>query len=100
MYYENGVIIKPNVVANGDEATIMYNGLLSNSGADSVYLHVGYGSDWDNAQYQKMERTGEGFETTIPIKSSEQLKLAFKDSAGNWDNNSGRNYAFEVQTRM
>lgn len=100
MYYENGVIVNPNVIVKGDKATVLYNGILKDSGADTVYLHVGFGNTWTDTKDIEMRKSKEGFEAEIPIKSDEQLKLAFKDCAGNWDNNSGRNYSFEVQGRL
>lgn len=99
MYPKNGVVIVPNVLAEGDRATILYEGILHNSGADSVYMHVGYGEDWKNTTDVQMRRTSEGFEGEIQVKSNDKLCMAFKDSAGNWDNNGGRNYTFEVQDR-
>ncbi|MCX8129217.1 MAG: carbohydrate-binding protein [Clostridia bacterium] len=100
IYHQNGVVIRPNVIAEGDTATVMYKGILHNKGADSVYMHIGYSEDWKDAKDIKMSRTDEGFEAHLPITSREQLKIAFKDSANHWDNNSGRNYSFEVQNRF
>lgn len=99
MYYQNGVIVTPSVVAEGDTATITYKGLLYNSGADSVYLHAGYGDRWGKAVDVRMQRTNDGFEARLPVNSKDTLNISFKDSAANWDNNSGRNYSFEVQGR-
>jgi len=100
MYHKNGVIVTPNVIADGDNVTVTYKGLLYNSGANHVYMHVGYGDNWDNVSDIKMEKTSNGFVAKIPVKGHEQLNMAFKDCAGNWDNNSGRNYRFEVQANM
>ncbi|MDP4093388.1 MAG: carbohydrate-binding protein [Bacillota bacterium] len=100
MYHENGVILTPNVVAKGDNASIAYKGLLYNSGAHSVYMHVGYGEAWDNTGDIKMRRTNEGFEADIHVTDGKPLNIAFKDCANNWDNNSGWNYHFEVQSRI
>lgn len=99
IYYENGVVITPNVLAEGDRAKVTYKGLLFNSGADSISMHIGYGNDWTKSTDIQMSKSKDGFEATLPIASHDMLKVAFKDSAGNWDNNSGRNYSFEVQTR-
>ncbi len=89
----------PNVVAEGEKTTVKYKGLLYNSGADAVYMRLGYGSDWENQTNVKMSKTHEGFEAEIPLTSPEKLNLAFKDSADNWDNNSGMNYSFDVELR-
>lgn len=98
-YIQNGVIIAPNVVAQGDKTTVKYKGLLYNKGADTVYMHMGYGTTWDKTKDVKMTKTMEGFEAEIPLQSHEKLNVAFKDSADNWDNNSGLNYSFNVELR-
>ncbi len=98
-YVENGVILRPNVVAEGDNATVVYKGILYNDGADTVYMHCGYGDIWEGTNDVPMTKTSEGFKTTIPVTQYKQLNCVFKDSAGNWDNNSGTNYSFQVQAR-
>jgi hypothetical protein len=98
-YPQNGVIIKPNVLAEGDNATVLYKGLLYHSGAQHVIMHAGYGESWNETKDIRMNKTSEGFEASIPVTSHDNLKLAFKDCANNWDNNAGRNYSFEVQNR-
>lgn len=100
MYNKNGVYITPNVVVKGDDASVTYKGILSDSGAHSVYMHVGYGDNWESTTDIKMNKTVEGFEANLPISDDKPLKLAFKDCASNWDNNGGRNYTFEVQSRL
>ncbi len=96
MYHQNGLILTPNVLAKGDVASVTYKGLLKNSGADTVYMHVGYGDKWKELKDVKMKLTTDGFETTLPITSDLPLKIAFHDSANNWDNNSSKNYSFEI----
>jgi hypothetical protein len=98
-YIENGVVIAPNVVAEGDKATLYYKGSLYKSGAQSVYARIGYGSSWEGQNDIRMEKTPEGFKTQIDITQVDKLNVAFKDSANNWDNNLGNNYTFEVQER-
>jgi hypothetical protein len=100
IYHKNGVIVTPNVIANGDNITVTYKGLLYNSGASHVYMHVGTGENWSNINDIEMEKTSDGFEAKMPITSSEKLSMVFKDCADNWDNNSGRNYNFDVQDNM
>ena len=98
-YFENGVVVTPNVLVKGDKASVAYKGILKESGADTVYMHVGYGENWKNNQDIKMKKTKEGFETELPIITDLPLQIAFRDSADNWDNNSSKNYTFEIQSR-
>lgn len=95
-YMPNGISIKPSVPSTGDKLTIMYDGILSKSGASHIYAHVGFGSSWSNIYDYPMTRTVTGFETTIPVTEADTLNICFKDCANNWDNNSGMNYSFDV----
>jgi len=95
-YMNNGVYISPAIPSAGDSAKIVYDGLLSKSGAAHVYARIGYGSKWDNLHDYPMSRSNMGFEATIPVIKSDTLNVCFKDCANNWDNNSGRNYSFDV----
>ena len=95
-YLSSGITISPSVPSTGDKAKIAYDGLLSKNGAADVYARVGFGSNWDSLYDYRMVKTATGFETSIPVKTSDTLNVCFKDCANNWDNNSGRNYSFDV----
>lgn len=89
--FAKGVEVKQ--AAYGNEATVLYNGILAKSGADQVYLHCGFGdpNSWNNISTQKMDRTNKGWEKTIRMMDN-KAAFCFKDSASNWDNNSGHNW--------
>jgi len=95
-YINNGIAISPAIPTAGDNVRIVYDGLLVKSGASDVFAHVGFGSNWDKVSDYRMQRTSMGFEASIPVQNATTLNLAFKDCANNWDNNSGRNYVFDV----
>jgi len=95
-YVDSGVVLIPATPAKGETAKVVYNGLLAQSGADKVYIHVGFGEDWKKSIDYKMIRTQEGFEAAVPIAVDETMNLCFKDKANNWDNNSGENYSYSV----
>ncbi len=84
----------------GDEIKLTYDGLLTKSGAKEVFAVVGFGDNksWDNVSTYPMSSTNQhAYELSIPVKENGQLNVAFKDSANNWDNNSGKNYTFYIQ---
>lgn len=95
-YMQNGVAISPSLPSVGDKVQIVYDGLLSKSGATHVYAHIGYGNRWENLQDVPMVKTSVGFETTVPVMKPDTFNLCFKDCANHWDNNSGKNYTFDV----
>ncbi|MDD3654168.1 MAG: carbohydrate-binding protein [Desulfotomaculaceae bacterium] len=87
--FQKGVEVKSSPY--GNEVTVCYNGLLAKSGADQVYLHYGHGDRWLDTNTQKMEKSFRGWEKTIRMKNDKTI-FCFKDSANNWDNNSGSNW--------
>ncbi|NLW44876.1 MAG: carbohydrate-binding protein [Syntrophomonadaceae bacterium] len=98
--FSGGVSIDPFPPAAGDSVSITYSGLLAKSGADRVFAHIGYGSGkWSNIKDIEMTRQGEQFVTQIKMESEDVFNVCFKDSANNWDNNSGRNWSARIASR-
>ena len=95
-YLPNGVAISPAVPTAGTTVKIIYDGLLAKSGATDVFAHVGFGKKWDNVSDYRMSRTATGFEVSIPVQNADVLNVCFKDCADHWDNNSGKNYSFDI----
>ena len=95
-YAANGLLVRPAMPAKGETVKVVYNGLLASSGAARLYVHFGFGDSWEGTLDYKMVRTASGFAAAVPVSATAELKLCFHDSGGNWDNNSGRNYSFEV----
>ena len=96
--YPQGVVVDPTPITAGEEITVLYYGLLANSGADQLYIRVGYGDarDWHNIQDLKMSRTGWGWVKTLEMTDDSRFNFCFRDSVYNWDNNSGMNWSFEI----
>ncbi|MHB8171942.1 MAG: carbohydrate-binding protein [Thermincolia bacterium] len=96
--FEGGVAVDPTPITLGQEVTVLYEGILADSGADQVFLHCGYGSNenWQMIQDLPMYHTGHGWERSFKVNDESRLNFCFKDSANNWDNNSGHNWSFEV----
>lgn len=95
-YISNGVSISPAVPTAGEKAKLKYDGLLAKSGATHVYARVGFGTTWDNLYDYQMIKTETGFEANIPVAKRDTMNVCFKDCANNWDNNSGKNYTFDI----
>lgn len=93
----HGVQVKP-LSESGRDLAIRYNGLLAASGADQVYLHFGFGDadDWVNIGDLGLERTFDGWESSVSLHDNRQLNFCFRDSANNWDNNNGLNWIYRI----
>ena len=95
-YMNNGIVISPAVPTAGDTVKVVYDGLLSKSGASHIFAHIGFGNRWNNLYDYNMNRTSTGFEASVPVTNADTMNLCFKDCADHWDNNSGKNYTFDV----
>lgn len=82
----------------GDRVKIKYHGLLTNAGADQVWLHTGYGANnWMDERDFPMNKVADGFEQTVDIAREGQFSFCFKDSANNWDNNNMLNWSYQIR---
>lgn len=93
LYTNNGLTINPSNFTSGDKIKLTYNGLLSQSGAEEIFAHIGWGDAWEDVNDIKMSKTKSGFTATIKIDKSAVLNVCFKDAMNNWDNNNGCNYS-------
>jgi hypothetical protein len=95
-YDGNGVLLSKKTIYAGDKVKLTYTGLLANSGAQEVFVHIGFGPEWDNKALIPMSHEGEAFTAEIEIASAKTMGVCFKDGGDNWDNNSGENYNFKI----
>ena len=83
----------------GGSLILTYKGLLAKSGAQDLYAVFSYGDNknWNNVQSLPMDQVDRGrFETVLSVNQNMNLNVVFKDGAGNWDNNSGKNYSYNA----
>ena len=84
-------------VIENTKLKISYVGTLFQEGSEEVYLHYGFGLNWDNVSEVPMEKTELGFQCEIDVLESETLNLCFRNGNEQWDNNEGENYIFPVE---
>jgi hypothetical protein len=84
-------------VALAEKIEVRYKGLLAKSGANRIYLHCGFGTDWRNVRDVAMNRDDDGtWRVMLELKDGSEVNFCFRDDAGNWDNNNGKNWGFVV----
>ena len=76
---------------------ISYAGALFQNGSEEVYLHYGFGLNWENLGEIKMEKTELGFQAEIELASFETFNFCFRNGNDEWDNNDGQNYIFPIE---
>ncbi|MDA8096937.1 MAG: carbohydrate-binding protein [Clostridia bacterium] len=97
--YPGGVVVDPTPITAGQETTFFYNGLLAQSGADQVYLRIGFGpfDNWYDVRDLRMSKTAYGWVKTLEAPTNwDRLSFCFRDSANNWDNNGGANWSWAI----
>ena len=76
---------------------ISYVGKLFQEEAEEVYLHYGFGINWDQLNEVKMEKTELGFQAEIELTSCDTFNFCFRNGNNEWDNNNGQNYIFPIE---
>lgn len=76
---------------------LSYTGDLFQNYSEEVFVHYGFGNNWDNLNEIKMEKSEIGFQAEIELVSGDTLNLCFRNSEGQWDNNDSQNYIFPIE---
>lgn len=84
-------------LVDGSQVKISYTGKLFDKNCEKVFVHYGFGNNWDNLNEIEMTKTDLGFQAEIKINGTENLNLCFRSNNNEWDNNDGQNYSFEVE---
>ena len=86
-------------IVEGNKVKISYVGYLFQNGSEDVYLHYGFGINWDNLNDIKMNKTELGFQCEIDILEGETLNLCFRNEHDVWDNCFGQNFTFDIEKK-
>ena len=76
---------------------ISYTGDLFQNNSEEVFIHYGFGLNWDDLNEIKMEKTELGFQAELNLKSYDIFNFCFRNNNNNWDNNNGANYVFPIE---
>lgn len=86
-------------LVEGNTVKVSYTGELFQNGSEEVYIHYGFGLNWDNLTETKMVKTELGFQAEIDLLAGTTLNLCFRNANNEWDNNSSQNYIFPIEAR-
>ena len=84
------------LVENSD-VKISYTGKFFQDGSEQVFLHYGFGINWDNVNEEEKKKTDLGFQAEINLLEGESFNMCFKNGNDEWDNNEGQNYSFPME---
>lgn len=84
-------------LVENSKVKISYAGKLFQDNCEEVYIHYGFGLNWDNIGEIKMEKTELGFQAEVELIPSETFNFCFRNAENEWDNNDGQNYIFPIE---
>ena len=76
---------------------ISYTGKFFEEKAEKVFLHYGFGLNWENVNEIEMTKTELGFQAELELPESDCLNFCLRDNNNNWDNNNGQDYSFPIE---
>lgn len=79
---------------------ISYTGELFQNNSEKVFIHYGFGLDWENLNEIEMEKTELGFQAEVELVSFDTFNFCFKNGNNQWDNNNGKNYVFPIEKNI
>ena len=78
---------------------VSYTGKFYQGNNEKVYLHYGYGKDWNNVNEIEMAKTDLGYQAELNLSGNDTLNFCFKNQNNEWDNNFGKNYIFDIEKK-
>ena len=84
-------------LVENSKVKISYTGKFFQDASEEVYFHYGFGSNWDNVEDIQMSKTDLGFQAEVELASAETFNFCFFNEKGEWDNNNGNNYSFQIE---
>ena len=97
MELTKNIFFNTDKLVENSKVKISYAGKLFQDNCEEVYIHYGFGLNWDNIGEIKMEKTELGFQAEVDLISSETFNFCFRNSKNEWDNNDGKNYIFVIE---
>ena len=92
-----------NIFFNTDRLTpntnvkISYIGKFFQDESKQVYIHYGFGNDWENIVEAEMTKSELGYQIEIDLIDKPTFNFCCKNENGEWDNNDGDNYIFTLE---
>ena len=97
MELTKNIFFNTDKLVENSNVKISYTGKFFQDGSENVYLHYGFGVNWDNVNEIEMNKTELGFQAEINLLEGESFNMCFRNGANEWDNNEGQNYTFPIE---
>lgn len=97
MELSKNIFFNTDKLIENNNVKISYTGKFFQDGSEQVFLHYGFGINWDNVNEIEMNKTDLGFQAEINLLEGESFNLCFRNGNNDWDNNEGQNYSFPME---
>lgn len=97
MELTKNIFFNTDKLVENSKIKISYTGIFFQNASEEVFFHYGFGANWDGVTDQKMEKTELGFQTEVEIGTGDTFNFCFFNEKGEWDNNEGKNYVFNIE---
>ena len=91
------IFLDTDKLIQGSTVKISYTGKFFEDASEEVFIHYGFGENWDNLSEIQMEKTDLGFQTEITLLNSDTFNFCFRNGNNEWDHNDSQNYVFELE---
>ena len=97
MELTKNIFFNTDKLVENSKVKISYIGNLFQDASSEVFIHYGFGLNWDNVNDIKMEKTDLGFQAEIELGEGDTFNFCFRNENNIWDNNNGQNYIFPLE---
>ena len=97
MELTKNIFFNTDKLMQNSKVKISYTGVFFENNSEEVYIHYGFGINWDNLSEIKMEKTELGFQVELELLDSDSFNFCFRNGNEEWDNNNCENYVFELE---
>ena len=98
MELSKNIFFNTDKLVQNSTVKISYTGKFFEDGSEELFIHYGFGPEWDSLSEIKMEKTELGFQTELYLLESNTFNFCFRNEKDMWDNNDSQNYIFELET--
>ena len=97
MELTKNIFFNTDKLIENSKVKISYTGEFFQNDCEEVFIHYGFGPDWNNINEIQMEKTELGYQAEVELTDDETFNFCFKNNEGSWDNNNGTNYIFPIE---
>lgn len=97
MELTKNIFFNTDKIVENSKVKISYVGKLFQDSSEEVFIHYGFGLNWNNVNEIQMEKTELGFQAEIEMTDDDTFNFCFRSSENQWDNNDGQNYIFPIE---